>query len=475
LTDTDDSSVVLELQHGIVNSCFFKRMNTSPNRFAFEAIAFQGTAFFDAVTKAVVDLRQAMKAHGSQEASQEPEAHELCKVIKNFTNLSLKIAEEAWADAAIMCPRVRNGHIFDHVLGIHDAASGDYEMNWDLEKALKKYKDGFAKGSVDMRANRVDGFFAEIPYVLHLSRRVILGETFDDRELAAAILHEVGHAFTQCEFVNRSVATNQVLASIAQARQSKEPAKLDAILLKVENEQHLTQKQKSALEACKKDEDYVIVAYAISEEKCRRELGFSVYESTSCEQLADQYAARCGAGRYVVTGLDKLHRLYGNYESSSHAAAMTRQTFGLVLISMTFTLWLAPLGAIIFTAATLIASISLAFLVGLGAAASLKYEMYDNPSDRFARIRAQLVEQLKNEHLNKKLLKQVLDDVEEIDVVLKAIDGQGNWREKALGHYVALFFSMGYRTQLDMEALQKQLEALASNELFVQAAKLKTV
>lgn len=444
---------------------------------ALETIAFQGKAFFDDLTAAVSQLRKAVANKPGPDYTKFGEAGVLCQVIKRHTNLTVTLGTE-YQDTSIgiYCPFLVNNHIFDSVAGTTNAATefADHELNIGLQKLLEKHKSGFMRASVDIRKNKVESFFSQIPFVLVIQEEYLSGTLFTDREMTAVILHEIGHAFTSCEYINRTVATNQVLADIAAARSGNKEEMVTAVIIKAASEQDLTAKQKDALLACTRPQDYVIVAYAVADEKCRSELGLSVYESTSCEQLADQYAARCGAGRDLVLALDKLMHSWGSYSDDSKATSIGLQLTGLAISSAISSLLFAT-SAVSFAMLGAISAISVAFLGGLATSKFLPLQMYDNIPDRFARIKHQLIEQLKDHTQSAAMRAALLADIAEIEKTISYAQEHSPDRTYSYAHYVALLISGMYRKRFDMELLQKQLESLASNNLFVQAAKLKTL
>ena len=438
-----------------------------------EAIAFQGNAFYDALTQAISDLRVAIRA-STKDAFALPEGKAVEAVIRKFTNLSVTFyPDKASAlEIGIFAPPVSNGHIFDKARGEGELFAKFRDSN--LKELLKKHKSGFVKASVDIRENRVDGFFSEIPFRLAIVRHVFQLELFTDREIAAIVLHEIGHAFTLCEYLNRTVMTNQVLADIASNLKAKNPEAVTFVIVNAAKEMHLTARQKDALLTSKNPEDYVVCAYAIADEQSRSELGFSVYETTSMEQLADQYSARCGAGRELVLALSKLHRLYG-YESARFSTArMGFQLFGQLVLCASLGIF-ASAGAFV----AILLSISAAALLSalhVWTAKDEQLQTYDNEVTRFERIRHQFVQQLKNPDIPDVLRDELLANLAEIQSeVQEAVKRNVIDYTHDLSHYVALLFSGVYRKRFNMEQLQKQLESLASNNLFVQAAKLKAL
>ncbi len=452
------------------------KMNKLLRGLSFETIGVQSTKFFDELTQCVIALRVAVRGSDLTVASL-PEGRALIETVRRFTNIGISIddtgGDYGMLTFGITLPHIRNGHIFTTTYGIDNAAD---LTGRTLESLLKKHKDGFARGSVDIRKNRVDGLFAEIPFLLYLERGILVGDKFTDRGIAAIILHEIGHAFTACEYMARSIRTNQVLADISNALTNETPDKIESIIVKYAKEQELTKSQKEALLNVQKPEDYVIFAYAISDEKSRQELGHSVYEATSCEQLADQYATRLGAGRDLAIALITFHQFFGEYGVINKKLHIAMDCFSFLLtmtwISVTLFSGLSPMLAII-------ATVSLGVLMSALQVLGQKQQMYDDYDDyptRFKRIRSDMVHQLKNSNLNAKQIAMLLGDIDEVDKVMQtALDRNIPDKTYSVWHYANMFFSGVYKKQFNMELLQKQLEALASNNLFIQAAKLKTV
>lgn len=444
---------------------------------ALEAISFQGPAFFAALTAAVRALRMAARSNSGISPSELPEGKALGTTLTQHTGLNITLMPEIEEmDLAMMCPRLANGHIFDSVFGWHNASEN--EFNKDAKAVFNKYKTGFGVGTVDIRKNRVSGLFSEIPFQLYVKDSFITGEMLTDEELASIILHETGHAFTQCEYINRSVYTNQVLADLMSAKNNRDGKEITAIITRMASDSDLTPQQRRALELCKKPEDYVVTAYALADERCRSELGCSVYETTASEHLADMYAARCGAGRHMVTALHKLNRdEWGAYSDTHKAQSVAEQMFLILMVATLSSAWMGMFfGGLVAKAFFSISLGQLGTTITMLSTGSIDYQQYDDPITRFDRIKHQLVHQLKNQSIPRKLSETILSDIEEIDKIVEPLRKLNeNPREAMLGHYLGLLFSSSYRKKIDIEQLQKQLEALASNDLFVHAAKLKTL
>lgn len=451
-------------------------MTNKPGKFALEAISFQGTEFFDAVTAAVAELRAAVLTAQEKDPASLPQAKALCGVLKRYTNLNFSMLRGEYNTfIGMFYPAVSNNHVFQRVRGQEGAAKS---MRSSLPKNLRELKDGFGVGKVDMRKNWVEGFFAEIPCELYISPFVLRYAQLSDRQIAAMVLHETGHAFTMFEHINRTVSTNQVLAEISAALSDNDAEKVSAIIVQTAREEKLTTAQRDALKACREPQDYVVCAYAIADERSRSDLGLSVYDITMNEQLADQYATRCGAGRDMVTGMDELYRLTGDYSRAYSKVRLTRQAFVIALevaITSAIVGWFTgPIGALISGLIDLLVIVGgLAFQAGR-MEGSPSY--YDTPAVRFERIRNQMVEQIKRLDPKSPLDDHLLVCLQEVnDVIEKVREAESGAKIDALVHYAGLFFNKVYRRNYDMRVLQQQLEALASNNLFVQAARFQAL
>lgn len=446
--------------------------------YSLEAIAFQDPKFFDELTQAVGTLRAKLRQDISFLSSNVPEGRALTNVIKKHTNLNVNFDSQVnlpEAGFALVFPQLANGHIFNTVHGNTKAASEVNHRNGTLVKdSFKKYLDaGFSRNQVDLRKNWVSGFFSEMPLWLIVARIHLVGEVLSDREIAAITLHEVGHGFTICEYMNRTVQTNQILADIARATTSGKPDKITTMVVHASSEHKLNPSQKEALLKCKAPEDYLICAYAIADETSRSELGFSVYEKTSCEQLADMYATRCGAGRDLVTGLAKT---YG-YQSRSWNNGTHLAGWMFACAFLTATAAAAGVVSLTLVGITVMALQSTLLMIsGIDLASQYQKNIYDSDQYRYERIKHQLIQRIKDAKLNAALQVQLIAEIESIEIVIAgALDENLTTLSGKSAQWLALMFNPAYRRRFDMEQLQKQLESLASNNLFVQAAKLRTL
>jgi chromosome segregation and condensation protein ScpB len=100
-------------------------------------------------------------------------------------------------------------------------------------------------------------------------------------------------------------------------------------------------------------------------------------------------------------------------------------------------------------------------------------EIYDDPYTRFARVRYELINQLRASSLPQKQIMEIIDQTD----LIKKVQARYNENEHRSSMWlrVAGIFRRGLRDDLAMEYLEKDLEKLANNDLFVSSARLKTI
>jgi hypothetical protein len=189
------------------------------------------------------------------------------------------------------------------------------------------------------------------------------------------------------------------------------------------------------------------------------------YSQTSFEQMADNFAARFGYGRQLLTALEKLHGHLGNIETSKGwMTFISLSQFIYFAGGLTATVMMAMTGAI-----------PLALLAGLFSFAVLRFSgddvrdyTYDELKFRYKRIRNEYVEMLKSLKLPKDKLQLILTDIERMD---RAI--QETHKFDTVLRTMANFIFKSARDADASITEQKLLEELAFNDFFVKAAQIK--
>lgn len=405
---------------------------------ALEAIKFQSGNFFKELTIVFTQMSKVSE----KDLPDHDLTRQLSEVIKKHTGLTITTTIDAFGPA-IMLPQLDRNHPLLSDLYRGFATSGD---------GLRMINEagGLIRGSVDLKHSKVDGVFAHLGATLLFPAKMIVGGKFSPQELAAAALHEVGHFFTYCEMVTRTVTTNYVLAGLSKVLDGTEGAdKREAVLVSVKNALKLKSlnAKKLAKERDKKVIEGVVIASVLRES--RSELNSTNYDQTGFEYLSDEFAARHGAGRYLVTALDKLHQApwwsWSNISYRGEVAYVAAECFKLLALFS---------GQVYFWVALLMVD--------------SQPDEYDTPEARFRRLRNQIVEQMKAKKIPAALYATLKADLEAIDGVLANVRDKRQWFAVAVQAILP-----GLRHEWNQEKLQKELEGLAMNELFVKAQELR--
>lgn len=316
---------------------------------------------------------------------------------------------------------------------------------------------GAVKGTVDLANGMVGGAFSKLECKLAIYSALLTSRFFTAAEIAAVILHELGHVFSYYEFLADTVSTNQALASIAKAVLAEpDHSQRVIILASTEKELDIALADKNGLADSKNAQTIHTVLLTGKMEKVRSALGSGVYDNVSWEYLSDQFAARHGAGRDLVTGLDKMNRYYDNEAYVPTAARFMSSVYATLLLAG-FTIVAPVVGCIV-------------GILAFALTAPKFADDYDTLDIRFKRIRAQMVEALKAKDLDKYERDQLVDDIKVIDTIVRDM---GNYRG-----FLEVFWDTvrpSRRLARKQQLLQQDLEKLAANALFVHSADLKSI
>ena len=187
------------------------------------------------------------------------------------------------------------------------------------------------------------------------------------------------------------------------------------------------------------------------------------YTETAFEQRADNFAARFGYGKQLVLGLDKL---------SSMDPAKSRSL--RIFVNMTYLVSVVAIASLIFgLLATGSVFLGLLFVAYKYLFLSFYREdmqdhTYDGLKQRYLRVRQDVIDQLKQMTLDKDKTRELLAAISTMDAVIKDTS-----TFKAIGTTVANFLFSGSRKATQSIEDQQLLEAMASNDLFIQSAELR--
>jgi hypothetical protein len=360
--------------------------------------------------------------------------------------VTLKLDERVGANAYVLVPNIDRNHplLIDWYREISD--------NSDGLKAIKQNK-GLFTGAIDRQKSKVSGGFSNIPVDVFLTYGLFKEAHFTAAEITAILLHELGHVFTYLEYLGTNLTTNYVLQHISRSLLNTRELKRKYEI--VEEGCDLLEIDLENPDALAKAENETVIQTVILQaivEKRYSELNSKTYDMTAWEMLSDQFATRHGAGRAMVTGLDKIFRLYG--------AAEYRGTAGYLAVEALKLLFTLAIGAITF----MLIPFLLVFVI------DPSEDLYDKPKSRMLRIRRDMVDALKDKTLEKNHQKQLIQDIEIIDRVVKELTERRT--------FIQFFWTNTWsksRHNYKQLQFQQELEMLVNNELFVKAAQIETI
>tara|TARA_B100000929_G_scaffold275393_1_gene249280 strand:- start:8328 stop:9596 length:1269 start_codon:yes stop_codon:yes gene_type:complete len=359
--------------------------------------------------------------------------------------VKLDLSPQNIPNAYVLIPQIDRNHplLVDYFREVSD--------NRDGIKLVRK-NDGVFEGAIDRSKARVSGGFADFEVKMGITRG-LLTERFSAGEVAGIILHELGHIFTYFEYLGTSITTNYVLQHVSRSlldtRETKRKYQIikegsDALGIEIEDPDALIRSQNET----------VIQTVLLREVASKRysEMNSHTYDMTAWEMLSDQFATRHGAGRSLVTALDKMYRTYGAVEYKNTSGYLMTEAFKLLLfiISIPLTFALVP------------------FL--LLVVIDPNEDLYDKPKSRLLRIQRDMIDASKNRDVDQDYQKQLVQDIEVIDRVVEEMEERRTLLEM-------FWITVRPRTRHNYKQLrfQQELEMLVNNSLFVKSAKLKTL
>lgn len=409
---------------------------------SLENMAQQKPDFFNELTSIFEKLKR--KDYNDREAEAK-----INECIKKYTNLTMatRIARELpFVNAAVETAEFDQAHIF------WEQWVQEYV---EFTGRMKKPLNG-ATGYIDIANGKVGGLFSE--YVNKLTLTGGLIDLLTPEEVAAVALHEIGHTYTFCYYLGHVAISNLVITqAVRQAVKTKDVAERTKILKQasdylnlgeygfIEEGDYVNSPQwDSALKA----ETLMVNAYRI---RHKSQTGTDVYDIRSCEQLADQFAVRHGAGYALATATDKFEGRNGKGPQSRVGVWISR----LSIVFTILMLGLASFGII-------------PLLILMGTIGMTQEKMYDDTDYRIRLIRQNMIDRLKSltmDKTEKETLLRQIDSIQKLE--------RNNKEDSTVARAIAYALSKARTKEMNTEKLQKYLEDMVFSRLFVAQTKLE--
>lgn len=366
---------------------------------------------------------------------------------------------------------------------IEDGAKATIKLQ-DIKKKVERV------GSVDLKTSKVHGLFAKEYAFISVGWVFLVTDILTDEEVAASLCHEIGHVFTNFEFVADLVTFNHTLRALVNTTVSKIPTSQKTVIFKEILEGEELSQIVDAKELAKLQSPNAVAAW-VGEAKLRKiqsEYGLDQYDMTTNEGLADQFASRHHFNKALVSGLVKIIAVGGEdiKAKSIRQAALEKAR----VVSAIFAGGFLGAGAIgglagipVLTGVAIVSGIVAfaakiwSFTLG-GATTSVNVtqeSIHDSGITRLRRLKEDMITKIKDPKLPKDEVQEALSCIAQVDRYLEGVKKfEGSTLDQVF--FNGLFIIEKAFVKRDkQEIIARQLEELMNNDLFVRASELKLI
>ena len=423
-----------------------------------ESIGFQNKVFGKELENAFTAIQE--NCSTLEEVEKGDYASVIAAIIKKHTNINSIIKFGDWMVLCSISNTVsKNNILFSRKMAKYIPKYTSNEDRRMVEVAKKFNKEN----SVDLKNARVNGVFAEMQNDILFGVSYLFKGNFvklTPGELTAVLLHELGHQFTFYEYLSREVTTNQVLAGLAETVNRRDPRRV-ALDIKLASDV-LAVDKKHLEQVAQAETGEAVAAVVLDALKYSHDDIFSsgFYNETSAEQLADQFATRLGYGRELVTALDK----------STSGLTRTNETGVFVLRLVECVCYAVYIQLAIMSYGALFGVVFAITITGLLGNPKWQNYTYDQTRTRYARIREQQIQALKNSDLPKDEVDYLVNSTSQIAKLM-----ENSYAYTSVINVIFNKIFSGRREAINVLELNRELEELGNNDLFIKAAQLKQI
>lgn len=424
-----------------------------------ESILFQNGKFFEELVK----LFEIVKKRGYVNDVKDLDNLGLSRIIKKYTNMSINSKFDInCGDLYISVPRLDPNNVLNNTFE-SQPEHGRSILDNTLSSIRKKLS-----GTVDIKTGKVGGTFATINTTMFIDPRFFFGIHYEKlngehifkgfnhtcEEMAAIVLHEVGHLFTAFEYIVETASTNMALSTASKEFLEIVDTKERIIFIdRLEKSFELKVDDKEALVKENNQLSVYLLFVSCHVNKIRSSTDTYVYDIKSWEFLADQFAIRHGAGRYLAEGFYHFDKYIGVLKTTKEDRMIS--AVSVLLINML----LIPVGIGIVTS---IFSLFYDFRLPL--------KVHDEDRDRITRIRNDMMMRLKNPDLSEAIKKSYITDIDRINELLKTMEDTRSLMETFWDYVRPL-----RKNAREQQVFQQKMEYISSNPIYLSASKLSTL
>lgn len=407
--------------------------------FSPESISFQkDKSLFENIAKLIGTLRQVPE----KELSNHEILQVLHKLILDKTGINTNIiVREDNHGMRVSIPMMNPNHT------LYNEVRQFYATNSDLVRLMGP-TDKSIRGTVNPKTGQIGGAFSKVVVDLTIPTSELKKDLFTDGELAAMLLHELGHIWSYFYYLGAVVRTSAIFEYLQRnLNEELDDAEREIVIVTAGKAAGMSDSELSQVKKVKGKQVLQFVIVSNLAEEIRSDVGENIYDHTTWEALSDEYAVRMGAGGELATGLDKLSR---------QGFARSYRGFAKYLLFevVKFALLLTP-GFNLF-------GISLMVLDGSS-------DYHDDPEARFRRIRNQFIEAQKDKSLRADEIKAYQQNILLMDDLLKDVTDRRQFIS-----VIAEAIIPSLRKRKSVMDKVRILEQLATNELFNIAQQIKS-
>lgn len=391
-----------------------------------EAISFQSRAFGNAITDEVRTLRKLAKMD-----NRDLKDSNLSKLVKKYTNLDVTFTYISYMTAAVSSDLFQVGTDFIKTF-----------TKFDSDPSLLS-KSGIDEFGIDLRYGLITKMPKNIKTTIYINDEMM--HALDADEMAAVILHEIGHIVSLVAMMSRFVTTNYFLSDFANELLDLKDEKLRIAL--IENDELASKylkHNKKELASASNIEATTLIILNSEVGRSRSDFGNNVYDVRGCEALADQYVSRMGYGLELTRAIGKFQE----HSKGWYIYNSVLVTIGMILNPVYFVV------SSVFLATVAIGTIAIP-------------DTYDKPKDRVMAIRNDMVKRLKGAKGPE--VKEIIKQLDSIDF---DVFDDGILHVDILTFILSLLIPV-FRSNKKTINIQKALEQLSASQLNVTKAKLK--
>lgn len=373
----------------------------------------------------------------------------IMETVKYHTNMSVDflIDEKLGINAYAMMPSVDHNHFY----------FDDSVRSWvgnDTGKTLINFLEKEPKGWIVPSNCSVGGIFANINTDIAVGMELLKCK-MTSGQVAAIILHEVGHIYGYFAGLGVYLRTAIITGAAAKAAMEiEDPKERIVVLKKAERALGIEKVDTSSIANAPRairGQAVQTVYLNAADIRARSETGTELYDLRACEQYADRFSTFHGAGVELAGALQFVYR------NDIHRATMGYGTH--VMLEL--------LKLVVWTAALLMMPVPILCHLLL---TNPMLKSYDDPEQRVRMIKQGIIDQLKDQKLPPKLRDNLLADVEAVSQIEDTLNDKMTITEL----FWVTLMPQGRRALAQQDA-QKQIETLLSNELFVKAQQFKAM